>query len=44
MLKKILLLVLLTMYMTAMSGCNTLHGFGEDLEEIGEGIQDAAEQ
>ncbi len=44
MLKKILLLVLLTMYMTAMSGCNTLHGIGEDLEEIGEGIQDAAEQ
>lgn len=44
MLKKILLLVLLAMYVSAITGCNTLHGFGEDLEGIGEGIQDAAEQ
>jgi predicted small secreted protein len=27
----------------ASTGCNTMHGVGEDIEEAGEGIQDGAD-
>jgi predicted small secreted protein len=29
---------------TALTGCNTSEGFGEDVESVGEDIQDEAEE
>ncbi|MCA3238642.1 MAG: entericidin A/B family lipoprotein [Curvibacter sp.] len=39
--KRILLLVLLAL---ALSGCNTIKGFREDLQKAGEKIEDAAKR
>ncbi len=36
-------LFLLALAMAALSGCNTLHGAGQDIEAAGETIQDAAD-
>lgn len=39
MLKKFVVLFLLAACMTLFSGCNTIHGFGKDIEKVGEFIQ-----
>jgi len=44
MLKKCLILTLLTLFIASLAGCNTMYGIGQDLEAAGEGIQDAAAQ
>ena len=36
------LLSLYLMMMFALSGCNTVEGVGEDVEEVGDEIEDAA--
>ncbi|MBS1154900.1 MAG: Entericidin EcnA/B family [Proteobacteria bacterium] len=38
--KRLLIVALLSMF--ALSGCNTVHGFGQDLEKVGEKISGAA--
>ena len=44
MLKKILILCLLTAFLASLAGCNTIHGFGQDMEWVGEGLQEASAQ
>jgi predicted small secreted protein len=39
-----LLLSALGLSATALTGCNTSEGFGEDVESVGEDIQDEAEE
>jgi predicted small secreted protein len=39
--KRVSLLILLAL---ALSGCNTIKGFGEDLQKAGEKIEDAAKR
>jgi len=43
MFKKTLILMLTAAFLVAITGCNTVHGVGQDLEAAGEGIQDASE-
>lgn len=38
--KKFLLVALLALFGLAVSGCQTAEGFGEDMEDAGEKIQD----
>ncbi len=40
--KRILIVAMLSMF--ALTGCNTVHGFGKDLEKVGEKIGDAAKK
>ena len=40
MLKKTLILILTAAFIVALVGCNTLHGAGQDIEAVGEGLQD----
>jgi entericidin B len=42
MIKKTLMLMLTAVFLLAITGCNTIHGMGQDMEAAGEGIQDAA--
>ncbi len=42
MIKKTLLLMLTAAFLVAITGCNTIHGVGQDMQAAGEGIQDAA--
>lgn len=44
MLKKMLLLTLTAAFIAALSGCNTIHGFGQDMEVVGESLQEASAQ
>lgn len=44
MLKRITLLLLTATLLLLLTGCNTLHGFGQDMEAVGEGIQDMTDQ
>jgi len=44
MFKKTLALILTAAFLVAITGCNTVHGVGEDLEAAGEGLQDAASE
>ena len=39
--KKFVLAVLITICITALTGCHTLHGAGQDIESAGESIQKA---
>ncbi len=39
----LLLLSLLGLFTVGMTGCNTTEGAGEDIEEAGEAIEDAAD-
>jgi predicted small secreted protein len=43
MVKKIILAVLIIIYITALTGCHTMHGLGQDIESAGESIQKAAD-
>ena len=43
MVKKIILAVLFIIYITALTGCHTMHGLGQDIESAGESIQKAAD-
>lgn len=38
-----MVLALLMLGGAALSGCNTMHGAGQDIENAGESVQDAAE-
>jgi entericidin A len=40
--KKRLTLFLLAASVFAMSGCNTIHGLGKDVEKVGEKVQKSA--
>ncbi len=42
MLKKIALLSMLGVFVLTISACNTTEGVGEDVENLGEGVQDMA--
>lgn len=44
MLKKTLSLLLTTAFIVAIAGCNTLHGAGQDIEAVGEGLQDVTSE
>lgn len=41
--KRISLFALLTLSLIAISGCNTLQGAGQDIENAGEELEDATE-
>ena len=42
--KQILMLALLGAFILALAGCNTVNGFGRDMEVVGQSIQDASAQ
>jgi len=44
MLKKTFSWVLVAGFLLAIAGCNTLHGAGQDIESVGEGLQDATSE
>lgn len=44
MVKKIILAVLIIIHSTALTGCHTLHGVGQDIESAGESIQKATDK
>ncbi len=44
MIKKTLMLMLTAAFVFALTGCNTIHGVGADMEAAGEGIQEAASE
>jgi predicted small secreted protein len=44
MVKKIVLAALFIIYLTALTGCHTLHGVGQDIESAGESIQKATDK
>jgi predicted small secreted protein len=39
----VVMFIALAMLGSALTGCNTTEGFGEDVEELGDSIDDAAE-
>ena len=41
MLKKMMLIVVSVMALASLSGCNTVHGFGEDIQHLGGAISKA---
>ncbi|MFS7219616.1 entericidin A/B family lipoprotein [Rahnella inusitata] len=41
MLKKIMLIVVSVIVLASLSGCNTVHGFGEDIQHLGGAISRA---
>jgi len=41
MLKKMMLIVVSVMALASLSGCNTVHGFGEDIQHLGGAISRA---
>ncbi|GAB4108791.1 MAG: hypothetical protein Kow00105_16610 [Phycisphaeraceae bacterium] len=43
MIKKTLIIACLAALALNLFGCNTIHGVGQDLEAVGEGIQEATE-
>lgn len=43
-LQTMLMFIALAVLTTALSGCNTSKGFGEDVESLGDDIQDEAEE
>ncbi len=43
MIKKTLIIACLAALSLTLLGCNTIHGVGQDLEAVGEGIQEATE-
>jgi predicted small secreted protein len=43
MLKRLFTLTFVLAFMVALIGCNTIHGLGQDLAAVGEGVQEAAE-
>jgi entericidin A len=40
--KKIVSLFLLSVFAYLLTGCNTMHGFGKDMEHLGDKIQNKA--
>jgi predicted small secreted protein len=44
MVKKIILTILIIICLTALTGCHTLHGVGQDIESAGESIQKATDK
>lgn len=42
--KKISALVLLAVTLGTLAGCNTVNGFGKDVEKVGEKMQDASKK
>jgi entericidin A len=43
-LMKFMLLAMVAMGATAMSGCNTVQGFGKDMSKLGDKIENKAEE
>ena len=41
--KRVLTLMLLSITVLAMAGCNTVRGAGKDIQKAGEAIEDAAD-
>jgi len=41
MLKKMMFIVVSVMLLASLSGCNTVHGFGEDIQHLGGAISKA---
>jgi predicted small secreted protein len=44
MVKKTILTVLIIVCLTAVTGCHTIHGVGQDIESAGESIQKATDK
>ncbi len=40
--KKLLMLLVMALVMVSATSCNTFHGAGEDIEDAGDAMQDAA--
>ena len=41
--KRIAILILLSMFSLGMTACNTMAGAGKDVQKVGEKVEDAAE-
>jgi len=44
MVRKLMLGVLIIIHLTALTGCHTLHGVGQDIESAGNSIQKATDK
>ena len=44
MMKELILAVLITISLTVLTGCHTMHGVGQDIESAGESIQKATDK
>jgi predicted small secreted protein len=44
MVRKLIFTVLTIMYLTAATGCHTIHGVGQDIESAGDSIQKATDK
>ncbi|MDB5776456.1 MAG: entericidin [Herbaspirillum sp.] len=42
--KKMITLMLLAASVYALAGCNTVHGFGQDVEKVGEKMQSSSQK
>jgi predicted small secreted protein len=42
--KKFLLLAMVTFYVLAMTGCNTMEGMGQDVQKAGEKLEESAKK
>jgi predicted small secreted protein len=42
--KKVIALVLLATSTLVLGGCNTVHGFGQDVSKVGEKMQDGSQK
>ena len=42
--KKVIALVLLAASAMVLAGCNTVHGFGEDVSHVGDKLQDSSQK
>lgn len=42
--KNLLLITMLAVFAVAVTGCNTVHGVGKDVEKAGEVIQEGADE
>lgn len=44
MIKRLTLIVLIITYTVILSGCNTMHGLGKDIESVGEAMTESAKK
>lgn len=43
--KKTLMMLVATLFgIAVLSGCNTVEGFGKDVQQVGDGIEDSADR
>jgi predicted small secreted protein len=41
--RKIIVTIMVVFFLTVLAGCNTMHGLGKDMKNLGKKIEDKAE-